>query len=241
MSVFTSLIILLLATLIQSLLQLSPGLFSIFYHHSLGTSSAKKTDDRSLSFIVGTEITTALVFLIVYSCTTFFILENNAQILLYVMAGIFLFEACFMFFCYFKSRHFKKSKNTITELFFSRRLTSALIHRVEKAKSRSDTILLGLVTAALELIITLPLYIICSVALLSISVNFGFIFIIIYTVAATIPLFCIRTYFRTGHNLAELTRLRSKSVVTLKIIFFLAFIIIAILVFLSALSNQGAL
>lgn len=233
MSVFTSIIVLLLATLIQSLLQLTPGLFSIFYHHSLGTSSAKKADDRSLSFIIGVEIITVLVFLIVYWCITFLILENNfvGPIFLYVMSGIFLFEACFMLFGYFKYGR----THSVTELFLPRRISNALIHHAEHVKNRSDTILLGLITSALELFLTLPLYIICSVAIFNVSVNFGFIFIIIYTVVATIPLFTIRTYFRTGHNLAELTRLRSKSRFLIRITTFSAFAIIAAILFFSAL------
>lgn len=197
--------------LIQGFLELSPGIFAIFYHHALGITSAKKADDRALSFILGVEISTAIIFLIVYIVISFFIAENsfNHSIFLWVMSGIFLAEAIVAFFFYYR-KPFKKSSKKSTALFLPRHLAENLISHAEKAKNRSDTITLGIISTTLELFFTLPLYIICAYEIFNISVNSNFIFIIVYIIIATIPLFTVRTLFRTDHNLAEIQQLRVK-------------------------------
>lgn len=235
MSVFTSLIIILLAMLIQGFLELSPGLFAIFYHHALGKTSLKKADDRALSFILGVEICTAAIFLITYLTVSFFYVQRDFMntTFLWIMAGIFLLEAIFTCFFYFKSR--KKFGKNSTALFISRNVAKNLKHRAETAKNRSDTIALGFITTALELFITLPLYIICSVEILNVSLDTGFVFIIAYIIIATIPLFTIRTFFRTGHNLAEIQRFRVKKKLLTKLVISLSFLTIAIITFITGL------
>lgn len=221
---------------IQAFLQLSPGVFAIFYHHALGKTTAKKADDRSLSFILGVEITIAVVFLITYFIITFIAAEKEffSTTFLWVMAGILLAEAIFTLFCYFKPG--KKSKHT-TRLFISRRLAENFIHRAETAKNRTDTIALGIITTATELIFTLPLFIISSVEILKFSPHFGFIFIIAYVVIATLPLFTIRTLFRTDHNLAEIERMRIKRKNLFRLAISISFLIIAILTFISGVNK----
>jgi small-conductance mechanosensitive channel len=67
MSFFISVGIIFLAMLIQSLMQLMPGIFAIFYHSALGKTSRQKADDLSLSFILGVELFTALFFVVAYA------------------------------------------------------------------------------------------------------------------------------------------------------------------------------
>ncbi len=55
MSNFAPVIIIVLIILIQGLLQLSPGIFSIFYHSAQGKTTKKTADNLSLHFILGTE------------------------------------------------------------------------------------------------------------------------------------------------------------------------------------------
>jgi len=235
MSVFTSLVIILLAMLIQGFLELSPGLFACFYHHALGKTSSRKADDRSLSFILGVEICTAAFFLIAYLAVSFFAVEKDFMntTFLWIMAGIFLVEAVVSFFFYF--RRSKKAGKNSTELFVTRHVAKALVHHAETAKNRSDTVLLGFITCALELFFTLPLYIICSVEILNISATSGFIFIIAYIVIATVPLFSIRTFFRTGRNLAEIQRFRVKKKFPTRLVISLSFLAIAIVTFITGL------
>lgn len=232
MSIFISLGILLLAMLIQGFLQLSPGVFSIFYHHALGKTTAKKADDQSLSFILGTEIATAIFFLATYLVVTFFAAEKALlnSIFLWIMAGIFILEALFAFFFYFRPG--KKNKKT-TKLFIHRHQAESFIYHTTFNKNRSDTILLGFLSTATELILTLPLFIISSIEILSLSPRFNFIFIIAYIVVATIPLFTIRTLYRTGHNLAEIEKLRIKRKFLFRVVISASYLGIAILTFIS--------
>lgn len=235
MSVFTSLIIVLLAMLIQSFLELSPGVFAIFYHYNLGKTTAKKADDQALSFILGTEICVAIVFLATYITTNFFITKDGKldPIFIWTMSGIFLLEAIFSFFFYYKPARFqklttKKALKNSTMLFLPRSFASSLIYHIEHTKNRSSTIILGLVTCALELILTLPLYIIVSICIYYLSPNSNSVFIIAYIILATIPLFAIRTFFRTDHNLADIERLRVKKKLPTKFVISISYLVIAI-------------
>lgn len=234
MGVFTSLGIILLAMLIQGFLQTSPGIFAIFYHHALGKTNAKKADDQSLSFILGTEIATALFFLITYFTITYFNVENNFlnnPIFLYILTAIFALEAIFTFFFYFRPG--KKNKHT-TRLFLPRLLAKSFIYNAEHVKNRTDTILLGFLSTTAELIFTLPLFVVLSVGILTLSPRFNFVFIIAYIIIATIPLFTIRTLYCTGHNLAEIEKLRIKKKLLFRLIISISFLIIATLTLISS-------
>ena len=197
---------------IQSLLQLSPGTFLIFYHQNLSKTSSKKADDRAFSFILGVEIGVAVFFLLTYIIINFFITKHNFlnSTFFYVMSGIFWTEAIFSFFFYFRPQKLKTTKksNGSTQLFIPRFLAVKLLHQACYTKNRSDAIILGIISTALELIFTLPLYIIASISIFIISPNTGFVFMIAYIIIATIPLFVIRTLYRTDHNLAEIQRAR---------------------------------
>lgn len=218
--------------LIQGFLQTSPSVFAIFYHHTLTKTSAKKTDDRSLSFILGVEITVAIIFLAIYFIITFFAIDNflSNPIFFSIMSGILAIDAIFMWFFYFKIG--KKFKNT-TMLFLPRRLAKNLIFHAEQAKNRSDTIILGAITVIIELIFTLPLFIISSISILRLSPRFGFVFIIAYIIIATLPLFTIRTLYSSGQNLAEIQRFHVKHKLPIRLILSLSYLILAITILLS--------
>ncbi len=228
--------------LIQSFLELGPGLFAIFYHYALGKTSTKKADDQALSFILGVEICTALVFLVTYIIVNFFITEVGSlkPIFMWIMSGIFLGLSLISFFFYFKPAKFKKvskiKSNKSTELFLSRRLSKSLIYHAKHTSNRSSTIVLGLITNALELLFTLPLYIIMSVCIFYTFPNISSAFIIIYIIIATIPLFVIRTFFRTDHSLAEIIRVRIKKKLPTKLVLSLSYLAISITTFIIGFS-----
>lgn len=234
MSIFTSFGIILLAMLIQGFLQTAPAIFSIFYHHALGKTTAKKADDRSLSFILGVEIFIAIIFLTTYLATAFIILNTKTidDVFLYVMAGIFIMESIITFFFYF--RFGKKNKKT-TRLFIPRQLARSLEKQSKEAKNRTDTIILGFVTSALELFFTIPLFIISSVEIIKLEFNTSFIFIIAYIIIATIPLFAIRTIYRKDHNLADIERFRIKKKPFFRLIISISYLLIAILLIISGI------
>ena len=220
---------------IQAFLQTSPGVFSVFYHHALGKTTAKRADDRALSFILGQEIAIAIFFLTTYLVISFLSAENISldTIFMWILSGLFLVEALFIFFCYFRSD--KKSKNT-TKLFYPKVLTKSIIYHIEHVKNRTDTIALGFITAALDFIFILPLFIISSIAILHISSRASFLFIIAYIIIATLPLFTIRTLFRTSHNLAEIQRFRVKKKLFFRLVLTISYLALGILTFISGAS-----
>lgn len=241
MSVFASLTIIVLAMLIQSFLELSPGVFACFYHHALGKVPAKKADDRSLSFILGVEICVAVVFLATYIVVNFFIVKCGLKspIFFWVMSGVFFLEAIIAFFFYYRPARLikpKKSAKNSTALFIPRPLAKSLIYHAENAKNRSGAITLGFITCALELIFTLPLYIIASVSIFYAPISANFLFIIIYIIVATLPLFIIRTLFRTNHNLVEIQRIRIKKKLPTKLVLFFGFLALSIITLITGFS-----
>lgn len=221
--------------LIQGFLELSPGLFACFYHYALGKTSAKKADDRALSFILGVEICVAVVFLAVYIIINFFVAESGFlnSTFMWIMSGIFFCEMVITFCFYFRPKRLIKAPKKIaqksTELFLPRHLVENLIFHVEHVNNRSSTIILGFISCALELPFTLPLYIILSACIFCISSNINFVFIIAYIVVATIPLFYIRTLFRTDHNLAEIQRIRTKKKLLTRCILSICYLALAII------------
>ena len=222
--------------LIQGFLQTAPAIFAIFYHHALGKTSAKKADDQSLSFILGVEIFTAIIFLAFYIATSLILLKTDFinDIFMYVLAGIFVLEAIFMFFFYF--RRGKKNKRT-TSLFIPRSFSKNILKLTNSAKNRTDTIALGFISSALDLIFTLPLFIIASIQIINLSFDNGFVFIIAYIIIATIPLFTIRTLYRRGSNLAKIQRFRIKNKNFFRLILAVSYLLIAILIIVSELNK----
>ncbi len=237
MSFFTSIGIFLTALLIQAFLQLNPSVFAIFYHSAIAKKSPKRADDSSLSFILGNEIFNAatfiIVFLIVSLITTFESSVNH--IFLWIMAGIFLAESILMIFFYFKPG---RASVTGTKLFISRSIARHLTYRAEHIKNRSDAIILGIITPSLELLFTLPLFIISSVAIIRATTTCA-PYIILYILVATVPLFAIRTYFHMGYNLANLQRLRIKLKPHFKFILCLAYFLLALLTIYLGVINYG--
>lgn len=236
MSVITPLIIVVIAALIQAFLQLTPGTFSLFYHYALGKNSTKVADDFSLSFILGVEVFLTTIWLIIYSLI-FFIFCNQpsfcSEVFLWITAGIFVAEAFAFFFFYFR-----KGRSS-SALFIPRQIARNINARAEKIKTRSDAFTLGFATGSLELIFTLPLYIISIVELMRISAFPRIIAIIFYIIIATLPLFSIRNLYRTGHNLAEITRSRIRAKTFLRLSISLGFLLLAFIIITSGAFHHG--
>lgn len=223
MSIIISVIILILSMLISFFMQLTPGTFALFYHYALGKTTAKKADDRSLSFILGVEIFTVVIWLLIYSLVLLFFYHfpHSTNIFFCVASAIFLIEALFAFFFYYR-------KGKSTALFISRHVATSILSHIKKLKNRSDCIILGAFIGFFELIFTLPLYIISA----SIFVNFNFLphvtIIIIYIILSILPLFLIRSAFRFGHNLADIQRFRAKIKLPVRLVFLISFILLSL-------------
>ncbi len=223
---------------IFAFLQLSPGLFTIFYHSRLAKTSKKRADDQSLSYILGNEIFHTTFWLIIYF-VIFAIFYNipdfNQGVFPYVMAGICFAEAIAIFFFYFRPSKQKKS----TSLFIARRTAKSLFYRAETIKNRSDCITLGFVTNLLELVFTLPIIILCTIILQDSPALSRAAIIIAFVIISAVPLFIIRGLYHKDYTLADLQRLRTKLKTHFRVILTLAYIAIAFTIFNIGLLQNG--
>lgn len=223
MNIFASLGIVLLAMLIQCFFQLSPSIFTIFYHHTLGKSSAKKADGLSLYYILGSEVFIFVFFLLIYLFVSYIFASFGSTlntILPWVFAGIFIALSLISVSIYFR-------KGSGTALFISRRLAKKIFQNTKKINTSSDAFILGFTSAIPELIFSVPLFIAMSFALLTVSQPLRVTLIFSYVIVSIIPLFVYYSLFHSGHNLAEIERRRIKNKTFCRFTISLGFIILA--------------
>ncbi len=225
MSSVTSGIILITSMVISVFLQLSSGIFLIFYHSALARTSRKKADDMSLYFILGVEFSTALVFFAVFLVVSLLL---NYQLLplditRFVLAGIFgaLSVSCFFFY-------FRRQKPKTTELFIPRKVARSLAVRAKSVKKRSDVFLLGFSAPVFELIFTVPLFFVLSLESLTSLPLASSAVLILYILFSIIPLFSIRNLYKIGRNTAEIERVRVKNVMLVRLVLTVCFLVMTI-------------
>lgn len=197
MSFFVSLGILILAILLQALLRLTPSVFTIFYHYALGKTSKTKAFDNSAYFICGVAVTTVLLLLSLYSLAFYFTIPSFILTIIFVILGIF----SLLFY-------FRNGKST--ELFLPRKAAKNLTLKAKTIKKKSDIFVLGALSGAGELFMSLPLFVVVTTIVSRLDNLFmprGF-FIVFYVLASILPLIIIRAVFHSGRNLAEIQRFR---------------------------------
>ncbi len=219
--------------LIHCFFQLSPGVFTIFYHYASGKSSARKADYLTVYYILGAEIFLTTVFLIIYFAF-FYIFINTGRpagtILPWILTGIFLALSIVSFLFYFR-------KNKGTELFISRKLARKITTNTKNIKTATDALILGFTTCIPELIFTLPLFIVTALALTYITNFPRSIFVLIYIIVVILPLFFYHHLYRTGHNLAEIERNRVKNKSFYRFAISSGFLLLAIIILIVGLGN----
>ena len=224
-------IIFLLLALIQGFLQLSPGVFAIFYHQISGKKSRKAADDLSLFYILGIEFFTALIFLLVY-VAIYIIFSKQAQIalniILWILAGILFLESIGVFVFYYR-------RGQGTQLFINRRIAKSLTTHAASAKTRLDAFALGFITSSLETIFTLPLFIILATGTMQLIDFPRYPIVISYIIVTILPIFVVRGLYRYGHNLANIEHFRTRNKAFFRVAISLCYIALAIiLIFLGA-------
>lgn len=234
MTIFASVIIILLSMLITASLQLVPGTFSCFYHYALGKTSSKKAGDRSLSFVLGTEIFVSLIWILLLITLSLLdpIVDIYSAPVFLVTSGILFAEAVAFLLFYFR-------RSNCTSLFISRKIAATLQTRARKASSRSDAIALGFFAGLPELIFTLPLYFISAAILLNTPSIPCVPIIVFYIIFATLPLFTIHIAYHNDQNLASITRFRTKLKPFIRIIIPIIYAAIALLAINLGVSNHG--
>lgn len=208
MSTFVSLAIAFTIMLIQLFLQTSPAVFMLFYHNVLASFSFKKADDLALGFILGVQFFATILIVIFYLIFSFLFIDNVEFLttLFPFLLALCCFALAFFSLCFY----FQRGRGR-AQLFFSKNTAEGLLLASRKAKTRSDAIMLGISTAATEVIFTLPLYIILIVSSLDFSASERCSIMIADVIISVAPLFALRIGFKSRHNLAEFERLRVKN------------------------------
>lgn len=201
MSDLTSVGIIVLAMLIQALLQLTPGVFSIWCHYALAKNSKNKVLDLSGYFAVGIEMVASLMLMVTYFI---FINMPNDEMINWVLAGILVALGLFVFAWYFR-------KGAGTELFISRKSAKGFYEKARTARKKSDIFVLGIVAYVSELFLILPLMIVIILQMRNFEVGYQVAILAAYVMAAMTSFGTIRGRFLRGKNLAEIQRTRTKS------------------------------
>lgn len=228
MDVFASLGIIILSMLIVASLQLASGVFLLFSHYAYGKRSNRKASDFTLFFIFGTETCIALVLTLIYfilSSLYFTSINFSNGILYWILAGILMALGVLFPICYYR-------KGSGTELFISRRTVQALDFKARSVKTRSDAFILGFISAAPELVFTLPVFIISALTIMRVSSDpIPRALLILALALATIsPLLLNRARFSLGYNLADLAKSRTKNKTFIRLFVSVVYFIIAILI-----------
>ena len=227
MSFFVSLGIVIIAMLIMACLQLQTGVFSLLYHYASGKYSKNKTSDLTLFFIMGAEVSAACLFLCSYFIANLLFLYQfrpETSAFAWVMVGMLMAMALMSSLCYFR-------RGSGTRLFISRKCAKNLDLHTKNAKTRSDAFALGALSSICELPFTLPLYIVTSMEIIEMTVEFypSHILTLLYIIVPIIPLFITRWKFKAGYNLAEIQRSRVKDKNFTRVILCFSYIAITIL------------
>ena len=206
MDIFASLGIVILAMLIMASMQLTPGVFSLFYHYALGKHSPKFASVLSLYFILGVETISACLFLSSFYLTNIIFFNYpypEHSFLAWILCGILIALSIATLLFYYR-------KGSGTQLFLSRDSARTFIVNAKKTSSRSDAFLLGAISSICELPFTFPLFLLTSVEIVEMNTIFfpSNLLTIIYILTPTIPLFFIRWRFQTGSNLANIQKSR---------------------------------
>ena len=227
MSFFVSLGIVIVTMLIMACLQLQPGVFSLLNHYANGKYSKKHASEITSFFILGSEATSAFLFVCCYFIANLlFLYQFNPEtgLFAWVVVGVLMAMALLSLSCYFR-------KGPGTQLFISRKCAKNLEQHAKSIKTRSDAFTLGALSSIYELPFTLPLYIIVSLEIIEMSVIFfpSHLLTLFFIMTPTIPLFIMRLKFKLGYNLADIERSRIKDKTFTRIILCLSYITIAIL------------
>lgn len=227
MNVLVSVIILILAMLIQAFMQLSSGIFSLFYHYALGKKSRKKADSLSPYYILGYGL--FIVAVIFIMCIFIFTLDKysliNFTYFSWALSGILIAEAVASLFFYYR-------KGKTTETFISRRIARNIEDRIKNAKTKSDAFVLGFISSFPELVFTLPLYLTIIITLINFTILPRAMVLILFLVIALSPLFFVLAMYHTDRHLANIIRLRLKLKPFIKAFLCLGYLMLATLIIL---------
>ena len=212
-------------------LQLTPGVFALLYHYSLGRFSKAKAANLALFFIIGVEFITACLFLSIHFLVCVFFLNGISleyTLPIWIVVGIIIILGLASPFFYYRP-------GPGTQLFLSRRYADALDHSTKTIKTQADAFIIGVTSGIYELILTLPLFIISSFATINLDITtaFGNPFSLLFVISPVLPLFIIYWKYRSHHNLADIAKSRVHNKPFIRFLLFSGYILIATLIICS--------
>ncbi len=200
----------------------------LFYHYALAKFSKKTAAGLGLSFIAGAETAILSLFLVIYYIILlllFPISEFGSSLLSWILSGVLFALSIFCFFFYFR-------KGSSMSTFLPRKFVHSIDNCAKNTKSFPDAFLLGLVSTLPELFLTLPLYIIFSIEIMRFD-NTIFprpllVFLSLFIIMT--QHFLVQLFFRSGHNLAEIDRIRRKNKQFTRLMLSFLYLVLAILI-----------
>ena len=222
MSDLLSIAVIALAGIVQASLQISLGGLVLLYHSSMGQHRRRKTRYLAKSYIWGA---LAISFLAV--CAGAFILERIfqgeiAREAVFVVSGMLLASAAVMWLLYY--RRGRQS----TQTWLTKSLTHYISRRARATGDNIEAFSLGMLSAFVELPLTIAIYAVVANCL--ISTTQPFLALGIYLVVVALPMVLLKLRMKTGRNVAEIQRWRIQNKAFVRIISGSGFAVLAAVV-----------
>ena len=222
MSDLLSIAVIALAGIVQASLQISLGGLVLLYHSSMGQHRRRKTRYLAKSYIWGA---LAISFLAV--CAGAFILERIfqgeiAREAVFVVSGMLLASAAVMWLLYY--RRGRQS----TQTWLPKSLTHYISRRARATGDNIGAFSLGMLSAFVELPLTIAIYAVVANCL--ISTTQPFLALGIYLVVVALPMVLLKLRMKTGRNVAEIQRWRIQNKAFVRIISGSGFAVLAAVV-----------
>ena len=210
MSDLLSIAVIALAGIVQASLQISLGGLVLLYHSSMGQHRRRKTRYLAKSYIWGA---LAISFLVV--CAGAFVLERIfqgqiAREAVFVVSGMLLASAIVMWLLYY--RRGRQS----TQTWLPKSLTRYIARRARATSDNIEAFSLGMLSAFVELPLTIAIYAVVANCL--ISTTQPFLALGIYLAVVALPMVLLKIRIKTGRNVAEVQRWRIQNKAFVRII-----------------------
>lgn len=217
-------VIVLLAALVYSSLQLGIGSLLLLYHASMGKHVKAKTRALVGSYISGIGITTFLSI-----CTVCFVLLRfyggalSTGWLIFLILFLAAIGLAVWLFYYRWNKH-------TTELWIPKSIARFIDNRAKLTESNTEAFSLGVLTCFAELPFSLALLIVAGNSVLELGADYQLLMVAFYTIIAILPPLIMRFAIRSGKTVVDVQRWRVKNKKFLKIISGAGFLILAIFI-----------
>ncbi len=213
-----------LAAIVHATLQLELGALLLLYHASLGKHVRKKTKSLVTSYISGI----GMLVLMSLAATTF-VLDRTFGKALYpeemmIVVGMLVALAIAAWFFYYRT-------GRSTELWLPRVVAKFIDKRAKLTNSNTEAFSLGMLTSLAEMPFTLVLMIVAANSILSLSLPYQMLAIVIYTIITIIPPVILRLAIRKGQNVVDVQRWRVKNKMFFRILTGVGFLVLGCFLF----------